>query len=143
LNKVEVKKKIKDYKRIKIFPKKFTKIKLGKLYSDKDLILESHFQYRTKHRTEDFNTLYAIDDKYDFLNIGDALGITDPEHKDRKNYIQITYKESVKASDYLLRNPHKENAVLEQIGRAIKPEENINVFEFIHTYDFKYDPKRN
>jgi hypothetical protein len=51
------------YKQINIFPKNFSKPKLGKLHKNKEITLERHFLARLNSGSEDFFALYATDNK--------------------------------------------------------------------------------
>ena len=129
------------YKKVNVFPKSFPKPKLGKLHRDKELNLENYLLYRISHANEDFTTIYETDGKYKFLKVRDAVGVPYPQDNTSKNYIEITYKESVKYKDYLIRNPGKEHAVQEQLGRTPDPEEIINTYEFKQTWEYSYTSK--
>lgn len=131
-----------EYKRVKIFPKTFSAPKLGKFYKDKVITLEKFLLYRISHGNQIDFSIYELDGRYSYLEVRDAVGIPDPEDSSRKNYIEITHKESLKYKDYLRLNPENENAVKEQIGKIPSPEEVLNIYEFKITWDFKYDPSR-
>lgn len=133
---------LEDYERIEFFPKTFPDPTVGVLHKDKELKLEQHFLYRIRQGSEYFNTLYETDGRYNFLNVRDAVGVPSPQSRDTKNYIEITNIDHVKVKDYLHRNPNKEQAIQEQLGRKPNPEEIINIYEFKTTWEHKYDTEQ-
>ncbi len=133
---------LKGFKRIKVFPKKFSEPKLGKLHKDKEVQLENHFLYRIKHHSEGFHTLYETDGRLSFMKARDAYAVSDPENASSKNYIVITRIASMKVKDYLAHDPEKKYAIHEQLGREPDSGEMLNIYEFRHTYDFVYDRDR-
>lgn len=129
-----------NYKKVEIFPASFPKPKIGKLHKEKEISLERHFLHRINYGKDDFTTLYEVDGKYDFLKTCDVIGVPHPENAGGKNYIEITYKKSLKLKDYLLSNPSKEYSVQEQLGKNLGPEDIINVYEFKRVWNVRdYD----
>lgn len=130
---------LKDYKRVNKFPKKFPVKKFGKIHIDKDLGLDKFYTYRLNHGSEDFYSLYDIDERFSYLKVNDVVSIPHPDDAKYKNYIKITHHESTKFSDYIAKNPKGEYYVQEMLGKKPKPDDIINIYEFKKTYEWEFN----
>jgi len=120
-----------DYKRINVFPEKFKKEKFGKIYKDKKIHLNTESQKEFKDYKID--TIYATDEKYDFLNSRDIIQIETLGNEPEEEFIQITHKFKANVKVYIeqsLKSYKTKRDVELQIGRTPSDDEEINVYEF-------------
>lgn len=120
-----------DYKRINIFPKKYKKEELGKIYKDKKIVLNPESQEEFKDSRLD--TIYETDGKYNFLNSRDVIQISNQEIEAEETFIQITYKFKEKAKVYIEQSsePRRTKKSVElQLGRIPADDEEMNIYEF-------------
>lgn len=130
---------LRDYKKIDVFAKKNFKHKIGIIYENKNLNLETFYLHRLNHGSADFNTLYDTSNKLNFLKVGDIVGIDNPENKIlSKNYIKITHIETTSFKDYLLKYPHRSRAVEEMLKAKPKSEDLISYYEFKPIYEWEF-----
>jgi hypothetical protein len=121
----------KDYKRISAFPKIFKKEKFGKIYKDKNNLLDTESQ--KKFQDYRLDTIYETDEKYNFLNPRDVIQIERQGTKMEDKFIQITYKfkENVKVYIEQSLTPYETKRNIElQLGRVPADNEEINIYEF-------------
>ncbi|MFX1589981.1 MAG: restriction endonuclease [Promethearchaeota archaeon] len=132
-----------DYKRINIFPKKYKKAELGKIYKKKKIDLSPESQKEFKEYQLD--TLYETDGKYNFLNSRDVIQINDKEAKAEEVFIQITYKFKEKAKVYIEQSPEPwrtKRSIELQLGRTPADDEGMNIYEFKRIYKWEIDKKQ-
>ncbi len=142
-----------EFKRVKVFPKKFPKIKKGKVYKDKSIQLDSETFRIFKRNVDYVSAFFDIDKKYNFLNVRDIILVSseekDQEKDQEKVFIRITHKYSITVKKYL-DNAIKEHQVNssrsylrktieKQVGRKINNQESLTVFEFEKIYAFQMD----
>ena len=129
-----------DYKKINVFPKKFKKVKPGKVYNDKKIILnpESLADYNNYR----LDTLYDDDNKYNFLKPRDLIPVEGESSGIGEGFIQITHKFNAKIKDFLEQVPdsfRSGRSIELQLGRKFNEEENINVYEFRKIYKWQLE----
>lgn len=121
-----------SWKRIEIFPKKFTKPKKGKIYKEAiaikpEAIKEFHEHY------ERVLILFDLDGQYSFLKPRDIVSIGKISPGDTEDqFVQITHQYIIKIKDYLEKQSMTMGARrrLElQIGSIIDENQTINVTE--------------
>jgi len=135
-----------DYKRINVFPKKFKKEKIGKIYKDKKILLNTESQKEFKDYRLD--TIYEVDGEYIFLNPRDIIKIENQEKDDREaqsdNFIQITHKFRTKVKIHIEQTPEPfktKRSIEVQLGRIPADDEEINVYEFKRVYEWEFKQK--
>ncbi|MFH1745223.1 MAG: restriction endonuclease [bacterium] len=135
---------LKDYKRVKKFPKSFPLPKTGTIHDEKGIILSDQDFSMLKHDNEMFYVLYECDGRYDFLKPKDIVRI---ENRDQdsssKYYLRITHVENLKLKDYLQKNPESKWMIERQIGENPDTEKVLNVYEFKKTYDFVVEREKS
>lgn len=129
------------FKRVKVFPQKFPEIKKGKVHKDKSIRWDSDTLRIFKASTDRVSVLFDVDGKYDFLNVRDVILVSDEETDKAKIFIRVTYKYSTTVRKYLKDNKYllketKEN-IERQVGRKIKSNESMTVFELEKVYDWQ------
>jgi hypothetical protein len=127
-----------DYKRINVFPEKFKKEKLGKVYKDKKI----HFNTESQKEFKDYklDTIYATDGRYDFLNSRDLIQIENLGEEPEEEFIQITHKFKANVKVYIeqsLKSYKTKRDIELQLGRTPSDNEEINIYEFKRIYKFK------
>jgi len=133
-----------DYKRICVFPKKFKKVPVEKIYQDKKITLNEECLKEFKKHNVD--TLYETDDKYSFLEPKDVILIDKQDVADEEIFIQITYKFKTKAKDHIDQTiePFRTKRNIElQLQRAPKDNEEINIYEFKKVYNWQLEKSKN
>lgn len=131
-----------DYKQINIFPKKYKKEEVGKIYKDKKIVLNPESQKEFKGYRLD--TIYETDGKYNFLNSRDVIQISDQETEAEETFIQITYKFKEKAKVYIEQSsdPWRTKRSIElQLGRIPADDEEMNIYEFKRIYKWGLEQK--
>ena len=127
------------YKRIKVFPNKLEKKKVGNIFEDKSVLLDPE-------SLKDFNniqldTLYESDSKYNFLNPGDVIAVSDTNSQSEERLIQITYKFKKTIKEYLgqIQEFRIQRSIKLQLGRDYDGEEEINIYEFRRFYKWQLE----
>lgn len=131
-----------DYRRISVFPNKFTKNKNGKVYKNKKVIFNA--LSRILFQDYKIDTICCDDDKYEFLNSRDIILIENNESQDEEIFIQITYKTQEKLSDYLYRtrDQYELNKSIEtQLERVPADTECLYFYEFNRIYKWQLEKK--
>ncbi len=142
-----------DYKQINVFPKKFKKEKIGKIYKDKEILLNTESQKELKDYRLD--TIYEIKGKYNFLEQRDVIQIKHQEKEldaildksdsaQEKMFIQITHKFKTKTKDHIKQSlePYKTKESIQiQLGRMPADDEEINAYEFKRVYEWEFKQK--
>lgn len=130
----------KDFKRIKMFPSKFPDIKKGVLYKDRSVQWDQETLRLFKINTGIVDVLFDVDGKYAFLKPRDAILVAGADSNNEQSFIEITHRYETTAGEYLKK--HKELRVKEnlerQVGRNIKDDEILNVFEFEKIYEWQF-----
>jgi len=134
---------LKDYKRIEKFPKKLPEPKIGKIYEDKTVTLDSGDFNMLKHGNESFNALYDCDGQYKFLEQDDIILVANEDNENSsKHYLRITHTESIKMRDYIKKSPESEWMIQRQLGENLNKNKTLNIYEFKNTYDFVVDREK-
>lgn len=127
----------KNIKQSEIFPKKFPKIKRGKIYKDKyiewDSFTSRQFSNGNVHR------FYDIDQKYKYLKLKDVIAVKTDRSDSEDEYAQVTYKYVTTVKQLI--NAKSQNITKESLerefGRSITESEEVTVFEVIRVYSWK------
>ena len=132
-----------EYKRIRFFPSAFPIIKKGRVYKNKSINLENETLRLFKVGNGIIDTLFDIEGRYNFLKPRDIILVSDAEHKDEKKYLEITYKYTITVKKYLT---EKNNSVARgdierQVGRSIKNNDTLNVYEIVKVYEWQIPKK--
>ncbi len=131
-----------DYKRISVFPKKFKKEKFGKIYKDKKILLNTESQ--KKFNDYRLDTIYEIDEKYNFLNSRDVIQIENQGTKTEEEFIQITHKFKANAKVHIEQSlsPYETKRNIElQLDRTPTDNEEINIYEFKRIFKWELEKK--
>ena len=130
---------VKGLKRVKKFPANFSKPKVGVVYRDKTIQPNDRTFTLFKSGNRSMYTIYDCDDRYQFLNPGDVIGVDKTEDRDgKKTLIKVTYKRQERAEDLLKQHegdPMAASRVEEQIGRKLESNETITIYEFKIVYE--------
>lgn len=130
-----------DEKRVSKFPEAFPKQKLGTIHRERSLQLAERTTGYIKNHSSWLTALYECDGKFDFLNLGDVIGIAGTEDRNTsQTLIKITHKRQESAEAVL--NGQKgtlmgKQNVEDQIGRPLTPEDTITIYEFKIVYDWQ------
>lgn len=133
-----------DYKRISVFPKKFTKNRNVKIYMNEKIVLNKS----SKELFQNFklNTICCDDDKYEFLSPRDIIIIDNNESQFEETFIQITYKTREKFKEYLntTSNPYDFSKSIEiQLSRVPTETEMLYFYEFNIIYKWQLEEIQN
>ena len=132
-------------RRAQTFPKTFSKPRFGTIYRDKSITLNDRTLNLLKNGGRWMRTLYDCNYTFQFLNPGDVIGIDQTEDHDGKQVlIKITNKRQELAKDRLKRldnDPMAIRVVEEQIGRSVKPNDTIVIYEFKVVYEWQLEGK--
>lgn len=131
------------FKRIQIFPQIFPAIKKGKIYKNKSVKWDPETLRLFKAHSPLIENLFDVNGKYDFLNIGDVILISEKETDQEKTFVRVTYKNVITVKKYL--DNHKRftlggiqrESIERQIGRKVKDNENITVFELERVWEWQ------
>lgn len=122
------------YKKIKLFPKELPDPPIGTIYEDKHIKWSNALIKRLKDYTVSMDHIYGTKGQYDYLEPRDTVlirGSGTTEDSREKIYLEIMYKYNMKVSDYLknIEIVSTKNLIEEQVGRPVKDEEVITIFE--------------
>ncbi|WP_394793837.1 restriction endonuclease [Armatimonas sp.] len=133
-----------EYKRIRHFPKRLPEPRKKTLHSDTPIMLDQETSrllrnahtYETKHGI----TFFSVDDRYDFLNVGDGAPISGSTRDDAL-IAQVTHRYSASVSAYLAKsNRSRSRSEIErQVGREVSDEEVVIVLEVRRAYPWRFD----
>ena len=131
--------------RAEAFPKAFSKPRFGTIYRDKTISLNDRTRALLKSGDRWMHSIYDCDDRLQFLNPGDVIGVEQTEDHDGKQVlIKITNKRQELANDLLKRrddDPMATHVIEEQIGRSLKPNDTIVIYEFNIVYEGQLERK--
>jgi hypothetical protein len=134
---------VEGLKRTKKFPSTFPPPRIGVVYRDKTIALNDRTRALLKSGSSWVPTIYDCDDRYQFLNPGDVIGIEQTQDRDgTKDLIKITHKRREHAADLLKRredDPMMAHDVEDQIGRKLEPNDLISVYEFKVIYEWQLE----
>ncbi len=135
---------IKKYKRVKIFPKKFEKVKNGKIYKDK----KSLFDEKMIQIIKDYDNkcFYSSNKKFEFLKPRDIILVSDKNNDSGSIFIQITYKCQTKLKDYIEKEGDRFYKIMNNLKIQLekdfdKKDKNIYIYEFKRTYEAEFNEK--
>jgi len=134
-----------NYKRVEYFPKKFPKVKKGRVIADKFIELDNRTAVGLKHGR--IKTIYDVNGKYDFLRPRDKIRVKRTEisstyERDAQpmSGIEVMHKYKVTVKDYMKRHaPYYRSQIEEQVGRKIKNAEQLTVFEVRNVSDWEFE----
>lgn len=128
------------YKRVQIFPDKFSKAKKGKIYRDRQVDWPADVQSSFKD-SEHITCLYDVDAKYSFLKPRDIILVIKGENNSDNYYIEITHSFEINFKRYLDEHvgSFARKNIESQVGREIKDDETLVVYEFLKRYGFQID----
>jgi hypothetical protein len=136
-------------KRIEYFPSKFDSPRIGTVHSNKLNVAmrDARVVSATNASTQ---TLYAVDDRLDFLAVADVIGIAGTEGKlgtpGEPILIQITHKRMIPGKAFLESledDPTVMHEVRQQIGREVAENDQLRIVEFKTTYEWAIDRARS
>jgi hypothetical protein len=136
-------------KRVDHFPSKFGAPKIGTVHSAKLKVMIAAARL-VSLGNERMQTLYAVDDRLDFLAVADVIGIEGTEGKlgtsGEPILIQITHKRMLPGKAFL--ESLKDDPTLmyearQQIGRDVAENDQLRVLEFKTTYQWAVDRARS
>ncbi len=135
---------LKDYKRVKKFPKSFLSPKIGTIHEKKGIILSDQDFSMLKHGNETFCTLYECDGRYNFLKPRDIVLVKNQDQESSsKYYLAITHVENLKMKDYFQKYPETKWMIEQQVGKNSDTKKVLNVYEFKKTYDFVVEREKS
>jgi len=131
--------------RAETFPKTFSRPRFGTIYRDKTISLNDRMRAFLKSGGRWMHSIYDCDDRLQFLNPGDVIGVEQTQDHDGKQVlIKITNKRQELAKDLLKGRDHDPMAtrvIEEQVGRSLKPNDTIVIYEFNIVYEWQMERK--
>ena len=131
--------------KVKLFTKTFSKPRIGTIYRDKTISLNDRTLALLKSDNLWMHTIYDCDDKFEFLNPGDVIGVEQTkDYEGKRVLIKITNKRKEPAKDLLKQqdnDPAAARAIEYQIGRSLKPNDTIVIYEFKTVYEWQLERK--
>jgi hypothetical protein len=130
---------------IKVFPKKCSRPKLGKVHMKSPIKLDPETLKSFKEHYDREMALYSVDNKYNFLNAKDVVPISETGDESERSFIQITNRYQIKIDDYLAQQPGNyfiRRSIQNQLGlNPIEGNEELmmHVHEFKRTYRWKFE----
>ncbi len=134
-----------EYKRIKVFPDKFSKPRFGKIYKDK----KTTFDPETLKEFKNYgpvDTIYESDEKYSFLNPRDVISVANTDEESKEIFIQITHKFKSQIKDYLKKihdSFRVRKNIKQQLAREFDDNEEISIYEFKRVYESQFEESKN
>jgi hypothetical protein len=135
-------------KRVECFPSKFGAPQVGTVHTKK-LTTALRDARLIASASAQMQTLYAIDDRFDFLAVADVIGIAGTEGKlgtaGEPILIQITHKRTMPGKaflEWLVNEPSLMHEVRQQIGREVAESDELRILEFKMTYQWAIDRAR-
>ncbi|MBI4090733.1 MAG: restriction endonuclease [Candidatus Komeilibacteria bacterium] len=129
---------VEDYKRVEVFPKKFSKRQFGRIYKDKSILLEAHLVSRLKHNGR--TVFFDLNDEYDFLKPTDVIYVAGADDRNSKTYLEVTHRYEIKLAELYEQQPHVQWEI-EQARKNVEPDQVVNVLEVKQVYDFQLERK--
>lgn len=130
-----------EYKKVKVFPKKYHKLKHGKIHETKKIEFDPK-SLKTFKEYGPIDALYDSDGKYDFLEPRDIIPVAGTGENIDEVHIQITYKFKAKIKDFLGRIQNSfvvQHNIKQQLGREYDDNEEINIYEFRKIYKWELE----
>jgi hypothetical protein len=136
---------IKGLSRISVFPKDFPAPSFGTLYSDRTLALGDQARASVRFNSGDV-TIYDARQEYTYLKPTDVIAFDKALERDgQKTLLKITSTRAMKGRELLalyVDNPSLKFDVEQQIGRELRPKDEVQVIEAIVIYDWQIDQNR-
>jgi hypothetical protein len=134
---------VEGLKKVKKFPSTFSSPRVGVIYRDKTIHLSDTTLVHFKSGSPWLYAIYDCEDKYQFLNSGDVIGVEQTEDREGKRaMIKITNKRQERAEDFLKQredDPMARRGVEEQIGRKLDSNDTITIYEFKIVYEWELE----
>jgi Restriction endonuclease len=138
-----------SWKRINVFPKKFSKIKLGRVHTDHPVLLDADTLKSIKNYVDTEIALYAADERYDYLRVRDIVPISGTTLDNNEEcFMQITYRFRMTIADYVAKQRNR-RLIQRSIARQLGIEEidaltalTISVVEFKRIYKWEFDKNK-
>lgn len=134
---------VEGLEKVKKFPSTFSSPRVGIIYRDKTIHLSEPTLAHFKSGSRWLYAIYDCDDKYQFLNSGDVIGVEQTEDRDgKRGLIKITNKRQERAEDFLKQredDPMARRGVEEQIGRKLDSNDTITIYEFKIVYEWQLE----
>jgi hypothetical protein len=132
---------VKGFERVKKFPTTFSKPEIGTVHTDQTIVLNDRTLSVFKSGGRWMRAIYDCEDRYSFLKATDVIGVDRTEDSDgKKTLIKITNKRQERGEGFLNRtadDPMATRTIEEQIGRPLRPDDNVTVLEFKVVYDWQ------
>lgn len=134
------------YKRINIFPKKFTEIKIGKIYEDKKIILNA--ESLKVFNQNGLDTIYESGGEYNFLKPRDIILVDNQDQGSNAEdmFIQITHKNKTKIRDHLkqIELSFRDKRIFQlQVGNDYDDNDDIYIYMFKRIYKHQFEKSKN
>ena len=131
-----------DFKRVSKFPKTFSAPVFGTIHRDKVLRPGATLRmYLTKYSGQP--VLYDCDGTYNYLRPGDVISVEQaPGEKGEPKYVKVTHRRTERREEFLKRYHDDPNALIsveDQIGRAVKAQESIEILELKAVYKWQFE----
>ena len=98
-----------------------------------NILIRLNTEIQKEFKDYKLDTIYATDEKYDFLNSRDVIRIENLGEEPEEEFIQITHKFKANVKVYIEQSLEsyktKRNVEL-QLGRTPSDNEEINIYEF-------------
>jgi hypothetical protein len=140
---------LESLKRISYFPSQFDAPRIGTVHSNKLNVAMRDARLMSTANAR-MQTLYAIDDRFDFLAVTDVIGIAGTEGKvgtpGEPILIQITHKRIMPGKAFLESlkdDPTLMHEVRQQIGREVAENDQLRIVEFKTTHQWVIDRARS
>lgn len=119
-----------------VFPKSFPEPQFGKIHDEEGLALPDTICEQIVNFRGNLDTLYDVDGRFAHLNPSDVAVIRFGHEDDQ--FIQITHRYKLSASDMLRDEPHRVWQIQQQIGREPTADDEIDVLEFRSCYEHQW-----
>jgi hypothetical protein len=133
---------IEGLKRIDHFPSEYAAPRIGTVHSNRVKVAMSSARLESVG-SGSMRTLYAVDDRFDFLAVADVIGIEGTEVRlrapDEPILIQITHKRMVPGEVFLeslKADPTLTYESRQQIGREVTENDQLRILEFKPIYQW-------
>lgn len=129
-----------EWRKIDVFPIKFSKNKLGKVYKNKEVVFNTASLQLFKDYKLD--TICCDNEKLDFLTTRDIILVENLLSHNENCFIQITYKIKTAFIDYVSKaiNPFNLKKSIEaQLGRISIDNELLFFYEFKRVYNWELE----
>jgi hypothetical protein len=131
--------------KVEKFPKTFSTPYFGNIYRDKTICVSNQVRARLKSGIGTVHTIYSSVETLEYLNPGDMIGVDQSvDYEGKQVLIKITNKRQERGRDFLNRkdnDPMLIHGIEEQIGRNLKSNDTIFVYEFKVVYEWQLEKR--